>query len=185
MSLLLAVDPSINAPGVALFRDGVLHAAVALKPTVGLVDRAARCSAVAYEILDWYLGQVGGGICAGTTHASLTLAVEWPQVYTAGKSKGDPNDLIGLAGVCSAVAAVCRAPRVLSYLPGDWCKLPKVYKHGDAFVSIRGERIMSRLSSAERALVPRSHDAVDAVGIGLHALGRLAPRRVYPGAVEG
>lgn len=122
-----------------------------------------------------------------------TLVTEWPQIYKATKSKGDPNDLIALAAIGSMVARACEswrssenlALRSLCPTVKQWSggipkeikgKLPK-----DAWSSPRGKRIASVLTAAERALIPNSHDAIDAVGIGLWALGRLVPVRVYPG----
>ena len=48
---------------------------------------------------------------------------------------------------------------------------------GSAWETPRGRRIRSRLTPAELALVPDQNDAIDAVGLGLYALGRLTPQR--------
>lgn len=114
--------------------------------------------------------------------ARPVLVVEWQQVYRASRAKGDPNDLLGMGFVSGAVAGLLQPAELVGYLPAEWCRLKKSTKHREAFTSPRGLRIMSRLSPAEKALVPRFHDSVDAVGLGLHHLGRLAPRRIFPGA---
>lgn len=134
-------------------------------------DIGARCLAMARRVLT---------CCnAGVTE----LAFEWPQVYRGAKSKGDPNDLPGLAGVGMAVAGMLPGLELVrSPTPAQWSgQLPKSTT-GDPWASPRGQRVRSRLSPAELGLVQAQHDAIDAVAIGLWALGRLAPRRVFPGA---
>lgn len=186
--ILLAVDPSLRSTGVALFRDRTLIAVGRLRGIAPESDIALRCRVMARDVDSWVER------CLNMAQPTA-LALEWPQTYRAVKSKGDPNDLFGLAGVCAAVAALYPGAEVRSYLPADWEPAPKVSParkarglgpiDSEAFTSPRGVRIMARLSDAERTLVPQSHDAVDSVGIGLHHLGRLAPRRVYHGAVQG
>lgn len=194
--ILLAVDPSLRSTGVALFRDDALLAVGRIRSELHADhSSAARAAAMSYQIRDWYLTRVAAGMLAGQAHSELTIAVEWPQVYRAVKSKGDPNDLFGLAGVCTGVIVALRPHASRAYLPADWEPAPKVSPErkrrglgpidSEAFTSPRGVRILSRLSEAERALVPQSHDAVDSVGIGLHHLGRLATRRVFHGASPG
>lgn len=183
--ILLTVDPSIRSAGVALFADGRLYGCTKLRGIDTAVNVVSRCRAMAQAIAAFVDG-----------HPDV-VAVEWPRVlpYGAKGATGQPNDLFGLAGVCAAVAALYPTAQMESYLPDEWQPAPKVSAErkrrglgpidSEAFTSPRGLRIMSRLADDERALVPRSHDAVDAVGIGLYALGRLAPRRIYPGATPG
>lgn len=185
--ILLAVDPSLRSAGVALYRDGQLVAVGRMRGIETTYDVAHRCRVMARDIMVWVADR------ALVIPSPDVLALEWPQIYRAAKSKGDPNDMLGLAGVCAAVAALYPMAEVRSFLPDQWEPAPKVSPErkrrglgpidSEAFTSPRGVRILSRLSDAERALIPMSHDAMDAVGIGLHALGRLAIRRVYHGAV--
>lgn len=170
--MLLAVDPSVRSPGAALF-DGTYLIAVARIPCkrVASVSDGQHWYNVAFDIVVWADGQ-----CAQTI---ANLVYEKPQIYTARKSKGDPNDLIGLAGVGSAVAGILRAGSILSPTPAEWIgQLPKAVK-GSAKDSPRSRRILSRLTPAELTLVPDQHDAIDAVGLGLWATGRLEPRRTF------
>src|SRR5690606_24449015 len=124
-----------------------------------------------------------------------TIAFECPQWYERAKSKGDPNQLAGVAGVAANVCGMLHRnnPVILSPKPAEWigqiskvcptCKGKAKRKcsdcHGSAWETPRGRRIRSRLSPAELALVPDQNDAIDAVGIGLWALGRLKPERAY------
>ncbi|NOJ83830.1 hypothetical protein [Myxococcus xanthus] len=65
-----------------------------------------------------------------------------------------------------------------SVYPRDW----KGSLDADAFI----ERIKQRIDAAEHLRVELPsysslhHNVWDAIGIGLHALGRLAPHRVFP-----
>lgn len=184
---LLAVDPSIASAGVALFRDGQLLTVSTVKLKAEKDEgEAARCARMAHEIVAWcWLQQKA---------RPSTLAVEWPQWYTADKSVGDPNDLAGLAGVATGVAcelaifyaAQQRKLRVLSYKPAEWAgQLPKSKTAEGALASPRAARILDHLTEAEHRVWDGSklnHDAIDAIGIGLKALGRFERRRMFPGA---
>jgi hypothetical protein len=184
---MLALDPGLNHPAAALFRGGILVSAERVKVGTGLTDlpTAERCVRVAAAVVRWGMG---------LNMNPRWLVVEWPQIYRASKSKGDPNDLTPLAGIGSALAgmlSVALSPRdiylgVLSPTPAEWAgQVPKSEK-GDPWKSPRGARVRSRLSEAEVTAVLPSHDAVDAVGLGLWALGRFEPKRVYDfGSNEG
>ncbi len=100
------------------------------------------------------------------------LVIELPQVYQHGRSKGDPNDLIRVAFYAGAVAGALGyfggllTGKLLTPTPGDWKgQVPKAIHH---------ERIRRVLSTKELGLVSRvDHNVMDAVGLGLWALGRL------------
>ena len=180
MSYLLAVDPGLDSPGAALFRNGELVAAAdivvsALGPGV---SHGQRALAAADAIVNWVVAQ----------RATVSVvAHEWPQIYAGSKSRANPNNLIGMAAVDGAVDcafAFIAAHRgeqleLRTYLPAEWAgQLPKDTHKGKYWNSPRGVRIWSRLSDAERAIAARvNHDAGDSIGIGLHALGRLGVRR--------
>jgi hypothetical protein len=180
MTDLLAVDPGINSPGAALFRNGVLVAAAdVVVPDLGAgVSHGQRALAAADAIVSWVVRQ-------GATVS--IVAHEWPQIYAGSKSRANPNNLIGMAAVDGAVDcafAFIAAHRgeqleLRTYLPAEWAgQLPKDTHKGKYWQSPRGQRIWSRLSDAEHRIVAGiNHDAGDAVGIGLHALGRLGVRR--------
>ncbi len=180
---LFAVDPSVSSAGVALFRGGVLIAASRIRLEPGKRDHGAKCMRMAHQILAWVVGQ----------HAEpRTLVMEWPKIYHGAKGKVDPNDLIGLAGIDMAVAGaltVALIPRnitleLVTPLPSDWIgQLPKTKTVKGAKVSPRGAFILGKLTDEEALIVPASHDAIDAIGIGLWGLQRLERHRVFAGAV--
>ena len=173
------LDPGVRNPAVAIFVDGLLtHASrVKLPRAWAKLERGARLALVAREC--------ALHVHAHNPHPLTQITYEFPQVYSGRKSKGDPNDLLLLAAVGAGfVGAFPDVTDVTAYLPYEWIGgLPKA-ETGDAWDSPRGARIRSRLSAEEIAAIVVSHDALDAVGLGLHAEGRFAPRRVYPGATE-
>jgi hypothetical protein len=174
---LIGLDPSMRSSGVAVFGRGLLVAADRI-----LIQRdaiaaiTARCRAMAVAVLDWV--EAPRGDTDGDTDG-WDLATEYPQAYAPGRrGAGPPGDLIPMGLVIGGVAARCPGS-VHQYLPGQWTgQLAKTLK-GDPRGSPRGERIWSRLDGGERAVAAGclQHDAWDAIGIGLHHLGRLAPRR--------
>lgn len=195
MMEMLSLDPSIRSSGVAWWQDDRLIAAArVLSPYTG-DEHGMACLAMAATIAEW---------CVARGARPQVLVFEWPKVYTAAKSKGDPNDLIALAGVGMAVATTLLSLKNLAELatplPSEWvgqiskgcayCKrqagnLSKKCRvcKGSAKLTPRGLLICDRLTPAELKLVPDQHDALDGVGIGLWKRGRLVPNRVFPGAV--
>lgn len=179
MGTLLAIDGSIRCVGVALFVDDTLawtdKAQWGTRSTkTNLGERAAT---LAYE-LD---REIRTSVDA--------IAYEWPQAYADGKN---PNDLFGILAVSGHLVAnnVVIGGVVRSYLPREWTgnipktvggKLPK-----NPQSSPRGIKIAARLRWAELGIFnsAETHDEVDAIGIGLHHLGRgiTKRKRVYPGA---
>lgn len=173
--LLLAIDPGIRGVGAALFLDGKLCAAKYVRNPVKKGNDFNAVMGVADEVRDvaavW-----------GLEHDPMALrpfraVLEYPQVYTASKSKGDNNDLLPLAAVDGAIVALLGAPAT-RVLPREW--------KGTITKEAVEHRVISRLgpeeilvaSAAFRDAKSLAHNVVDAVGIGLHALGRFTPKRV-------
>lgn len=197
---LLSLDPSVRSPGAALWEisddpstPSKLLAAGKVKVLIHperkdgpplWVSDAERWIYVAEQVISWmcqvaHLGQFEHDLRV------TGLAFERPQIYRESKSRGDHNDLPPLAAIGTAVACLLGAsgvrPRVHSPTPAEWSgQLPKSTT-GDPWRTPRGRRIASRLREDEFNRIPAQHDSVDAVGIGLHALGRLGVRRAYPG----
>jgi hypothetical protein len=181
INLLVALDPGLRECGVAVFdRDtGELLAAGmpenSMRRARGLAVWASMATAVAV-----FVQAAIDELSALRPVASVHVVSECPQVYTAGKSKGDPNDLIELAGVVGRVAGALGASSELSYLPREW----KGTLDGDVMVERIKGRIDERPVERARVRLPRAadkhHNVWDAVGVGLHAVGRLAARKVFP-----
>lgn len=163
---LLAVDPGLRYPAAAVFRNGVLQRAERVKvPTAyAKLPRGERIRQIAGLVGSWGLLQTGG--------ERPKVVYEYPQVYRAKKSKGDPNDLLPLAGIGGAVSMMMgtytHAPTPFEWIGG----IPKATV-GSALESPRGRLIWRLLNGLERLTVTLSHDALDAVGLGLHGVRRL------------
>lgn len=182
MSNLIAFDPGLHNPALAVFQGGVLVYASRIKVPSSLkstkLAMGARCVGVAAEAFK--------ALQNISLEGPVTFVTEWPKVYRGSKAKGDPADLLPLAGTGTALATLLaqRYPglEIVTPIPFEWIgNLPKATT-GDPRESVRGVRIWSRLSESERGKVALSHDAIDAIGIGLWKLGRLERRRVFPGA---
>ncbi|QSQ17199.1 hypothetical protein [Myxococcus landrumensis] len=179
--LLVALDPGLRECGVALFdldSGELLAAGMPTNP-----ERKARGLPAWARMADGVTGFVSTflePLRAESRGVSITVASECPQVYTAGKSKGDPNDLIELAGVVGRVAGALGATSERSYWPREW----KGTLDGDVMVERIKARIDERPHEHLCVRLPRAkdkhHNVWDAVGIGLHVTGRLAPRKVFP-----
>lgn len=188
---LLAVDPSIRSVGLAVWDDTrlVWSSRVTLAKTEQCMGE--RCLRMAGTCLKAVLA-------AG--HEPDELAFEWPKIFTIGKSKGDPNDLIPMAGVGMALAGLLaqRLTAIFTPWPSDWIgNIPKVCPKckklpgaksckvcgGSSWRTPRGRLIKESLTPEELALVHDQHDEIDGVGIGAWKRGRLVLRRVFPGAV--
>jgi hypothetical protein len=159
---LVAVDPGLRTTAVALFLDGTLSEIERYTP----VHLRNAQGAIALQVF-----------------LDARLVIEFPQAYRGGKSKGDPNGLLRLAHLVGQLNTAGKAELVA---PATWAgQVPKATSKALAGSSPRALRIRAALSEAERALVDWTcDDVIDAVGIGLWALGRLKPRRRYPGATE-
>lgn len=168
--ILLAVDPGLLHPAAAVFEDGELKKASRVKIPKGINTKTpigARCKAISFAVAEW------------ADVAPNTVVIEWPKIYTAGKSKGDPNLLLPLVGIGMCIAGFFPDCELLSPLPSEWTgQVPKATS-GDAWLSARGIKIKKRLSESEIACIDVSHDSLDSVGLGLWALGRYDRLRVY------
>lgn len=184
-SYLIAVDNSLCKPGVAVFCEGLLVATGTMRqPKNTELNIAERVNRTARDVITFAIDKAP---------EPFFLAYEWPQVYTASKSKGDPNDLLGVVGVGGAVAGmlamICFGRNsvldVVAYKPAEWIgQIPKA-TGAKCMDSPRARRILSKLDWIEKEFVISDNDAIDAVGIGLYRLGRLKPTKVYPGSEKG
>lgn len=101
----------------------------------------------------------------------VDLVIEVPQVYVAGRSKGDPDDLLELAGVDGAITTLLRPGKIAGFKPREWKgQVPKEIHHA---------RVLRKLNEAETAVLERAnvppslrHNVVDAVALGVWFLRR-------------
>lgn len=169
--MILAVDPGIRGCGCALFSGGRLYSVAYVKNGTRSKNVVRDAESMARDVWRW----------AGDVDE---LVVEWPQIYAtrirSGESTGDPNDLLGLAAVDGAVAAHMWETPVARYLPREWKgQLTKEACHHRIQTRL-DEGEMARLTQASEEAGSLAHNAWDAVGIGLHHLGRLKQVKVIP-----
>jgi hypothetical protein len=184
MSTLVAIDPSTTCTGIAVFdNEFLLHTRAAHRPLYGSDNPGARISAMVDQVRRLIPRP-------GWQNAVTDVVYERPQVYRASKSKGDPNDLLAIPAIGAAVAewyvTDASNPKVaiLSYTPREWAgTLPKetdgkLLKR-DLFTNPRALRIRERLRDNELRVFEciETYDELDAIGIGLHHLGRGITKR--------
>lgn len=158
--MLLTLDPGSKVCGLALFDGTELQTAWLARTKGDWFEMARAC----------YLSVVA------RTHPDKvgTLVIEKPQIYVQSRQKGDANDLIPLALVEGALAAFLTPSSIHEYKPAQW--------KGQVPKEVQIERIKSRLTAAENKRVektPKSlmHNIFDAVGLGLHHVGRRGKGR--------
>lgn len=156
----IAIDPGTRT-GWAAFDDGRLSACGAW---IGYGDGAMGC---------WELSALL------KRAAPDVVVAEVPRIYPMRRSKGDPNDLIQLACLAGAAVAVGRCcGRFVE--PRLWKgTIPKPEKRADWTKYIVHKRVLPILDETEASLylaeAPVGRlDMIDAVGLGLWHLKRLA-----------
>lgn len=176
--MMLSIDPGTRVCGAAWWRDGMLEGATVVRNPIEEGSGPRECASIANEISSWWTQKIS---CSSPD----VLALEVPQIYAraAGKSKGDPNKIMPLFGIGVALAALLPRSEVRFGVPHDWkggVKKPKSVKDTYAIEV----RVLERLSMAEQAVISwptngrQVWDVVDAIGIGLHHLGRFERHRV-------
>ena len=89
---------------------------------------------------------------------------EVPQVYRVGASKGDPDDLIQLAGVVGVFSALFTATTYTGVKPREWKgQVPKDVHHARLVKTLTPEELAMVEAAAPPSL---RHNVLDAVGIG-------------------
>lgn len=176
--VLLSIDPGIRGTGSALFRDGKLIAAAYVKNPAKSGSGPRECATVAAQVFLWNhnlwlkkLGPIGPAL-----YAVDQLAMEFPTTYGGRASTGNTNALFPLAAIDGALAALLPKAELTYYLPREW----KSNMDPDAMI----ERIKSRLSPEELTCVELpakslQHNVWDGIGVGLHFLGRLTPKKIF------
>ena len=164
--IILAVDPGIRGCGAAVFQaERLLAAEYVRNPCIaGSIPDAILDMARAVVVWFWSVG----------LQAPDALVIEWPQIYRAGKMKGDQNDLLPLVGVDLAIAAKLNV-QTIAYRPAEW--------KGQMTKDATQARVTARLDRVEtnriRHAGAKDHNTYDAIGIGLHHIGRFQPTRVF------
>lgn len=163
---VIAIDPGAST-GLAFFHNRQLQGAWCL-PHKHALRQVAQMLGLSYAVPG------DSGYTAGWQVSLPVLIGEKPQIYAAGKSKADPNDIVTLGvklGGYFGVAELAGA-RTCEVLPATWKRqIPKL---------VAQKRIKRTLSEQEHEAIRNlavlsdslAHNAYDAIGIGLHYVGR-------------
>lgn len=178
MTYLLSIDPGARGCGAALFAtfdDGTSQLIAAEYVLFSRNGSDAPLCVVPLPVFEWVSARVN---FRDVKH----LVLEFPQTYGGRAARGDANDLLPLAFVDGALAALFAEARVVIVRPFEWKgSVPKPASATGSYI-IRS-RVEARLHVHERVAVAwpkngrHSWDVADAIGIGLHHLGRFEPQR--------
>jgi hypothetical protein len=170
---VVSIDPGLRHAGVAVFDPaGTLLAAAVVRSTLKIDDPLCLNQDVAGRVTKFVRALV-------SADKRLRVVAEWPRVFGRNKSKGDPNDLLPLAGCSAAATARLRPDEAVAVRPDEW----KGQAPTDTVVRAR---VAARLFPVEALVLGRAealagktlgHNVLDAVGIGLWAVGRFDPVR--------
>lgn len=157
---LVAVDPGKRSCGVAVFEQRRL--------TQAWLARIPRGGGADLDAVALLARQVLRTLC---TTSVTEILLEWPQIYQGGKQKGDPNDLLFLAGLDGAIVSALPYAHATAVRPRDW--------KGTTDPDIVCARIKQIVQEAGESAIIQwpcaslEHNVLDAIGIGLWHLGRL------------
>ena len=153
MTHLVSLDPGLRGCGVAYWNeDGSLAHVAYLRNPVKKGDGPAAWMGYDGTTGFWY-----------TTRVEHFIS-EVPQVYRVGASKGDPDDLIQLAGVVGVFSALFTATTYTGVKPREWKgQVPKDVHHARLVKTLTPEELAMVEAAAPPSL---RHNVLDAVGIG-------------------
>ena len=153
MTHLVSIDPGLRGCGLAYWNeDGGLLSVAYVRNPVKIGNGPAAWMGYERTVGSWYTGL--------TDH----FLSEIPQVYRAGASKGDPDDLIQLAGVVGVFSALFSATTYTGVKPREWKgQVPKDVHHARLVKTLTPEELTMVEASAPPSL---RHNVLDAVGIG-------------------
>jgi hypothetical protein len=182
----IGIDCGIRLCGLSVFVEGELGFARVVRNPIKTGQGPEAVAGMAGAVVEALL--VRGFL----PHTIGHLAIETMQVYQGSRQKGDPNDLIVLSLVGGFLhARLGGHGRVTYYKPREW--------KGQVPANECCRRVVGRLEAVERPRVENldrflvalaaaeargcevagtDHNTIDAVGVGLKALGRFEPHRV-------
>jgi hypothetical protein len=160
---MIAIDPGLRGSGVAVFNEQtkqLLKAKYVKNPAI--TDRGPACWVRMAQAINGWLEYDG----------SQQIIIEY-QRLRIGREKGDPNNMMELQGVVGAISGLFYEWPPVAYFPEQW--------KGTIKKEVMTQRILNRLTPEELLVIgplnSKSHNTIDAVGIGLYHLGRLKHER--------
>lgn len=162
MTWLVALDPGTHTSGLAIFKDGKLVRAKAVK-----VDAKRPLHA---RIQLMILALVDDLFDTCDENDFFDFIAEFPVVYPQRKRE-DPNDLLPLAGVVHGFRA-----RLGVYVLAEWYVSPAGWK-GQRPKPIIMAHVMDKLSDDEKKVIenPSDDNCVESIGIGMTRIDGRAP----------
>ncbi len=179
--ILFSGDPGTRGCGGSLFKDNRLFACAYIKNPAKQGNGPSECREMAQAVRAWVATHFYG------TEVVERVMLEFPQIYMVGggRTKGqDNNDLLPLACVDGAIAALFPHAKVDMVKPSEWKGgLKKITSDGVNPIDLR---VRARLDPEEMKIYEAgiveakslAHNLVDSVGIGLKGLQRFEPVRV-------
>lgn len=179
----LSVDPGKRVCGCALWHGQQLLRATCVKSGDD-GEGPSTAAAMALAVFCWARGKC---LPSGELVTVDQLVLEYPQTYGGRASRGDANDLIVVAAVDGALAALYSSSAIKHYVPHDWkgsIEKPETTKEEYPIKNMVEARLLPvELAGVDWTKnVKHSWDVADGIGVGLKALGRFERKRVY--AVE-
>jgi hypothetical protein len=113
------------------------------------------------------------------TIACASLVIERPQIYSPKVSKADPDDIITLAmragkAVQYFLDRGLNESNVLEVKPATWKgQVKKEVHHARILKALLHEEVLLLTAFLEPVAKAKRHNVLDAVGLGLWALGRI------------
>jgi len=164
VTLLVACDPSLRTPALAIFKDGVLQRALLVKSPEKSLRGLPAWLAVAAECRF----QLAKYFKRPDFLVDVFVGEEMPVYQFDGLQKR--RDLLQVQGSMSAIACELRAVRSISYEPSLW--------KGSVKKEVFTARVESKLTLAEKSVIdkcPNSlrHNLLDSVALGKFAISRL------------
>lgn len=173
MNGVLSIDPGLHACGAAIFdtaaSNNLIWSGLIKNKVAAHLNNPTYYSTLWRGMADSVDEKLYSMFGREEQYHIDQMALELPQVYVASRSKGDPNDLIALAGLVGALAHWFRGT-VFTYSPHAWKHtVPK---------KIMNARILKRLSHEEQGKIEKApeglmHNVLDGIGLGLWHLKRL------------
>lgn len=171
--MLISIDPGLNNVAYALWREKQLVSAGLVKNPYSR-DKKLQRPEIWYAAASALVRKVAGlQVMEVDIHEPLEIIMELPKVRQRGSGKGDPNDLIDVAGVAACVIGQFKtsigAFVAWSPSPEDWKgQLPK---------EISAQRVTAALSETETQAIEMTvaglmHNVMDAIHLGLVYLKR-------------
>jgi hypothetical protein len=167
--VIISIDPGLNNVGVALWGEqgALVYAGLVRNPTAR--DKklprpevwSAAASAVVRKIATL-------AVMTASLHDPIGIVVEIPKVRQRGSGKGDPNDLIDVAGVAAACVASFKVA-IGAYTA--WAPYPEEWK-GQLPKAVSELRVSEKLSELELQAIEAPppglmHNVIDAIHLGL------------------